>query len=83
MVLGISANPFCYTCSYTVYVRESGNGLKKVEIGVWLHRYDTELINVKIGATDYNIPYLTVIISSIKAQGQSIQVSFSTLCFMC
>ena len=66
MVLGISAKPFYYTCIYTVYVRESGNGLMKVEIGVWLQRcqrYDTELFDVKTGATDCN--YLTVIISSI------------------
>lgn len=69
MVLGISAEPFCYTCIYTVYVRESGNRLMKVEIGVWLQRcqrHDTELIDVKTGATDCNmVPYLTVIISSI------------------
>lgn len=55
MVLGISAKPFCYTCIYTVYVRESGNRLMKVEIGVWLQRHDTELIDVKTGATDCNI----------------------------
>lgn len=56
MVLGISAKPLCYTCIYTVCVRESGNRLMKVEIGVWLQRYDTELIDVKTGATDCNIP---------------------------
>lgn len=55
-----------YTCIYTVYVRESGNRLMKVEIGVWLQRHDKELIDVKTGATDCNmVPYLTVIISSI------------------